>query len=407
MLMDSVVKRITGGRERAMPGPRSVYWLPFVLVAVLFTSCRGPDTAQLDTAIPAAAGSSSAGAGVSARTGDSGGTADSAETGAADDEGADVAPAAFLKAGDGEGEANPIDAARAYRYLEQICALGPRQTGSKAMASQQELLKKHFEELGAKVEFQRFQMRHPRTGQATPVANTIVRWHTDRKERILLCAHYDTRPQADNQRVPPRQRGTVFIGANDGGSGTALLMELGHHIPNIKNTAVGVDFVFFDAEEFVFNLGQTIDRYFVGSEYFARTYLTQPRDYRYRWGVLFDMVGDRDLQIYQEKNSMWWRDTRPLVKEIWATAKKLGVREFIPRRKHEIRDDHVPLRNIAKIPTCDLIDFDYPRYPKNEYWHTDKDTVDKCSGESLAKVGWVALTWLESVPAADSQAAKE
>ena len=298
----------------------------------------------------------------------------------------------------GNQRANPLNAGRAYGYLKKICELGPRLTGSPAMTAQQELLTSHFEALGAKVDFQRFHMRHPRTGQATPVANTIVQWHPERRERILLCAHYDTRPQPDNPRVAASQRGTVFIGANDGGSGTALLMELGHHMPTFKNTAVGVDFVFFDAEEFIFNLGGKLDHYFVGSEYFAEQYVSQPRSFEYRWGVLFDMVGDRQLEIYQERNSMWWRDTRPLVKEIWATAKRLGVREFIGRKKHTIRDDHVPLRNIGKIPSCDIIDYDYPRSPKNAYWHTAADTLDKCSGESLAKVGWVALEWLETVP---------
>ena len=111
------------------------------------------------------------------------------------------------------------------------------------------------------------------------------------------------------------------------------------------------------------------------------------------------MVGDRDLQIYQEKHSMSWRDSRPLVESIWRTAESLGVREFIPRRRYEIRDDHLMLHDIAKIPACDLIDFDYgPPGTRISYWHTHEDTPDKCSGESLAKVGWVVWTWLEGLP---------
>jgi hypothetical protein len=102
------------------------------------------------------------------------------------------------------------------------------------------------------------------------------------------------------------------------------------------------------------------------------------------------MIGDADLQLYQERNSTWWRDTRPLVDEIWATARRLGVREFIPRRKHEVRDDHLPLHNIGKIPTCDIIDFDYPA------WHTQADTPERCSALSLAKVGWVLREWLST-----------
>ena len=102
-----------------------------------------------------------------------------------------------------------------------------------------------------------------------------------------------------------------------------------------------------------------------------------------------DMVGDADLQIYQERNSMWWRDTRPLVADIWNKARQLGVREFVPQKRHEIRDDHLPLHNIAKIPACDIIDFDYP------YWHTQADAPAQCSALSLAKVGWVMHEWLK------------
>jgi len=276
----------------------------------------------------------------------------------------------------------PFDGARAYRCLEQICALGPRRSGSPGMADQQKLLVDHFGKLGGEVRLQKFRYDHPTDGSPVPMANLIVHWHPQSRERILLCAHYDTLPFPMLDKQDPQ--GT-FIGANDGGSGVAVLMELAHEIPNLR-LKYGVDFVLFDAEEFIFHSG---DRYFVGSEYFARAYDRDRPPYRYRWGVLLDMVGDADLQIYQERNSMWWRDTRPLVKAIWATAGRLGVREFIPRKKHEVRDDHLPLHNIAGIPTCDIIDFDYPP------WHTQGDTLDKCSALSLAKVGWVVREWLK------------
>ena len=96
-----------------------------------------------------------------------------------------------------------------------------------------------------------------------------------------------------------------------------------------------------------------------------------------------------DLQIYQERYSTNWKDTKPLVTAIWDTAKRLGVREFIPQKKWEIQDDHLRLHNIGKIPTCDIIDFDYP------FWHTTQDLPEKCSALSLAKVGWVIQVWLQ------------
>ncbi|MBN1394479.1 MAG: M28 family peptidase [Pirellulales bacterium] len=283
----------------------------------------------------------------------------------------------------------PFDGRRAYDYLKQICAIGPRPSGSTGMARQQQLLTDHFQKLGAEVELQKFSAPDPRDGQLVPMANLIVRWRPEKKERILLCAHYDTLPFPMLDRRNPRGR---FIGANDGGSGVALLMELGNEMPKL-DLKYGVDFVFFDAEEYIFSHR---DRFFLGSEFFARDYRENPPKFRYRWGVLLDMIGDRDLQILQERNSLWWRDTRPLVADIWATAARLGVREFIPRPGVEIRDDHLPLHNIGGIPTCVVIDFIYPD-AKNSYWHTTQDTVDKCSPLSLAKVGWVIREWLKTV----------
>jgi hypothetical protein len=216
----------------------------------------------------------------------------------------------------------------------------------------------------------------------------------------MLCAHYDTRPFPDRDpRVANRRK--PFIGANDGASGVALLAELAHHVASI-DSPLGLDFVLFDAEELVYN--DRRDKYFLGSEYFATQYRDNPPDHTYRYAVLVDMVGDRELQIYQEKHSLSWRDSRQLVRDIWDTAKRLGVREFVPRARYEIRDDHLALHDIAGIPACDIIDFDYPRPPgrnigtgKGSYWHTTMDLPDKCSGDSLAKVGWVILEWFNGL----------
>jgi hypothetical protein len=305
------------------------------------------------------------------------------------------------RAGDGPNRAStldladiPFDGQRSYKVLQDLCNIGPRVSGSPGMIRQQELLSKHFRSLGGDVRLQEFRVRHPIHGTPVAMANLIVHWHPQRKERILLCAHYDTRPYPDRDPDPRRRRG-VFIGANDGASGVALLAELAHHMPPL-DSRYGVDFALFDGEEFVFN--DRRDEYFLGSDYFARQYIGQPRDYQYRWGVLVDMVGDRYLNIYQEGYSVRWRDTRPLVDDIWRTARRLGVREFIARKKYDIRDDHLKLHDVAKIPTCNVIDFDFRRPgSRQSYWHTEADTADKCSAASLAKVGWVLLTWLQEL----------
>jgi hypothetical protein len=103
------------------------------------------------------------------------------------------------------------------------------------------------------------------------------------------------------------------------------------------------------------------------------------------------MVSDKNLTLYQERNSMDWEDTQPLVRDIWKVAAKLEVKEFIPRQKHEVNDDHVSLHDIAEIPCIDIIDMDYPP------WHTEADTPDKCSALSMAKVGWVVGEWLKGL----------
>jgi Zn-dependent M28 family amino/carboxypeptidase len=220
----------------------------------------------------------------------------------------------------------------------------------------------------------------------------IVTWHPNRSKRVLLCAHYDTRPFPNNDPDPAKRQG-IFIGANDGGSGTALLAEMGHHMPTFESK-YGVDFVLFDGEELVYDEN---DEYFLGSTHFAKNYRANPPEHKYLAGVLFDMVADRDLNLFHEGHSVQWRKPKAIVHDIWRTAKRLGVHEFVSSQRHTIRDDHLPLNQIAKIPTCDLIDFDYGPDARQTYWHTTHDTPDKCSALSLAKVGWVIKTWLENV----------
>lgn len=302
-------------------------------------------------------------------------------------DGAHAAPTAAIKSRLSLADI-PFGGQRAFEYLEQLCALGPRPSGSPAMARQQKLLTEHFEKLGGKVRRQEFRVRHPRTGEPVPMANLIVEWHPERRERILLCAHYDTRPYPDRDRRNPRGR---FIGANDGASGTSILMELAHQMADWPGN-LGVDFVLFDGEEFVFDEG---DPYFLGSEYFAAEYANgnagaSPKPaHRYRWGILLDLVGDADLQIYPDRHSLAWSDTRPLVEQVFGTARRLGVSEFSTNRRYDILDDHIKLHDIGGISCIDLIDFNYP------YWHTEQDVPANCSALSLAKVGWVVQEWLK------------
>lgn len=302
----------------------------------------------------------------------------------------------FLWDGHGAGVANaagaqrklediPFNGQRAYDSLKQLCAIGPRPSGSAGMGLQQRLLIEYFQSLGGQVEQQRFRVKHPHEDLNVPMVNILVHWHPEATKRILLCAHYDTLPYPLRDRENVRGR---FVGANDNASGVAVLMEMAHDIPTLE-CKYGLDFLLLDGEEFIFD--DRKDPFFLGSRYFAQEYAQKPPKYRYRWAVLLDMVGDADLQLYQERNSLQWRDTRPLVEDIWATAARLGVRDFIAKPKHEMEDDHLMLHNIGHIPCIDIIDFDYPA------WHTQDDVHDRCSALSLAKVGWVMEEWLKRV----------
>jgi len=281
------------------------------------------------------------------------------------------------------------DADRAFGYLVDICDLGPRPSGSPAMLQQQKMLTEVFEASGGTVRLQRGEIRHPQTGENLPIANLIAAWNPDAPTRFLLCAHYDTRPYPDRDRRNPKG---VFVGANDGASGSAALMELSHQFGTLPSD-IGVDVVLFDAEEFVF--GEQSGEYFLGSTLFAQQYLLEPPAVPYQSGVLLDMIADRELQLLYERNSL--RYARDVTRSIWATAKRLGVKAFVPRaRSQAIRDDHLPLNQIAKIPTTDLIDFDYPRpgFRAPQYWHTTQDIPENCSGESIAAVIWVVHEWM-------------
>jgi glutaminyl-peptide cyclotransferase len=281
----------------------------------------------------------------------------------------------------------PFDAKRAMGYLDDVCKIGPRISGTDGMKKQQELLKKHFEDKGAKVTFQKFTARQ-RDREAVEMANMVVSWQPDKQRRVILCSHYDTRPIADQE---PQQKKwhEPFISANDGGSGVALLMELANHMKDQK-TNVGVDFVLFDGEEYIFKQG---DDYFFGSQHFASEYAkNQNRKDApvYLGAILLDMVGGKKAKFPIEQNS--WALASGLVRDIWKIADEQKCTAFRPDEfsKFRVDDDHLAL-NKVRIPAVDIIDFDY------EHWHRLSDLPENCSGESLEQVAKVVSVWIQRV----------
>ena len=284
----------------------------------------------------------------------------------------------------------PLDADRAMGYLKTITQFGPRPSGSASMVRQQTYLKDFFTRQGLDVREQIFQVRHPQTGEPVRMVNLIASFRPDAPLRYVVAAHYDTRPFPDQDRQDPR--GT-FVGANDGASGVAAMMEWTHHLERLPKT-IGVDLVMFDGEELVYRRD---DDYFIGSTYFAQDYRDNPPAIPYRGGFVWDMIGDRELQIYVERHSL--RYAKQLTLDVFRTANRLGINEFRLRQRHEVRDDHLPMNLIAKIPTVDLIDFDYPRpgVGTTGYWHTTRDVPEHCDGRSLITVVYVVNEYLRDV----------
>jgi hypothetical protein len=277
-----------------------------------------------------------------------------------------------------------FDAKRALDYLEALCEIGPRISGSDGMKKQQDMLEKHFKEQGGVVAWQRFTARQKSIRRETKMANLIVSWHPERERRVILCSHYDTRPLADQEK-DTRDWRKPFVSANDGGSGVALLMELAHHMKELKSN-VGVDFVFFDGEEYIFHAD---DDYFFGSKHFGREYRRARGKKYYAAAILLDMVGGKKPQFPLDPYS--WEHASDLVRAVWSTAQELKCSAFdADAVGRNMLDDHVPL-NQNGIPAIDIIDARYP------HWHKLTDTPENCSGESMAQVAKVLSVWLQRV----------
>jgi hypothetical protein len=280
----------------------------------------------------------------------------------------------------------PFDGDRALKYVKQICELGPRISGTESIKRQREMMVKHFEEHGAKVEAQAFDARQRSRREPCPMVNVIAKWNPDAAKRYILCCHYDTRPIAD-QEQKKLDWTRPFVSANDGTAGVAMLMELAHHM-KAMNPAVGVDFVFFDGEEYVFDTNPVGgDDYFLGSEHFAREYAKTKgtRKFTYEGALLFDLCHHADAELKVEAYS--YQFASALVQRVWSIAQQTGAKSFKYERGDEVRDDHLAL-NAVGIPAVDIIDFRYP------HWHKLTDTPDKVSAKQLAEVAGVAATWL-------------
>jgi len=271
-----------------------------------------------------------------------------------------------------------FDGDSAYRFLKEQCDIGPRFPGSTGHKRVQRYIVGRLREYGANISIQPFDAVLS-TGDTLHLINIIANYNRKCRKRILLGAHYDTRPRADRDETP-ENRDKPILGANDGASGIAVLLELAR-IFKEQEPPVGVDLLFIDGEDYGLE-GNTED-YLLGSKHFV----IHRKGYTPSAVIILDMIGDADLKIKVEGFSR--AASGRLVDEIFDIADSLGIDSFSRERGLSIIDDHLPFIQ-AGINAVDLIDFDYP------YWHTLEDTPDKCSPSSLEAVGTVVLHYVWS-----------
>jgi glutaminyl-peptide cyclotransferase len=260
---------------------------------------------------------------------------------------------------------------RAMEHVRAQVALGPRSPGSSQSQKCREYIIRQLREFGYKVEDDSFISQTPMG--AIRMHNLIARKESESKGVIAFATHYDTK----------MIEGKRFVGANDGGSSTGLVLELARVLADRKD-ALDYWFLFLDGEE-AFVEWSTFDSTY-GSRHLAHRWKEDGTVSKIHALILLDMIGDKDLDICYETNS-----TKRLMDLVWDTAAKVGLQSILSRTRSAISDDHVSFLDVG-IPSVDIIDFDYG--PGNSYWHTPQDTLDKISAQSLENAGKLVLAML-------------
>ena len=265
-----------------------------------------------------------------------------------------------------------FDSSKAWEHVRQQIAIGPRPSGSAANAKTRQYITSQLNGLGITTSEQPFE-------GATPIGpirmvNIIGTIPGKSPGRIILASHFDTKLFRDAR----------FVGASDGASSTAALLELARVIKARKQLPFTIELLFLDGEEAVLEWAGTDNTY--GSRHYVDAARKSGSLKSIRALILLDMIGDRNLTIRRESNSTRW-----LTDIVWATAKKLGQPAFMDEET-TVEDDHLPFLR-AGVPSLDIIDLDYPQ------WHTPQDTLDAISARSIHIVGEVVVAALPQIEA--------
>ncbi len=284
-----------------------------------------------------------------------------------------------------------FNADSAYAYVDRQVAFGYRVPNTKEHVACGDYLVAEMKRFGAEVQEQKMVVT-AYDGTKLNARNIIASYGLDKKNRVLLFAHWDTRPYSDQDPDPANHK-KPLLGANDGASGVGVLMEVGRVLQS-KAPEVGVDIIFFDAEDYgipAFAEKSLIkgETWCLGSQYWANN--PHVPNYKAKFGILLDMVGAEGATFYKEAISKEYAGD--ILEKVWRTAGLLSYGKFfIGKDGGGVTDDHVPVNQIRKIPSIDIIDYrqdmDHGFFHS---WHTQKDDMRNISKETLKAVGQTVL----------------
>ena len=259
--------------------------------------------------------------------------------------------------------------------------LGPRVPGSDAHRRQLDWMEAFLTPLASVVQRQPLEAYNPFAEETIQGANLVASFYPDKRQRIMLCAHWDTRPVADNENPPSSE---PIDGAVDGAAGTAIMLQMARLLAD-HEPAYGVDIVLFDVEDLGIG-GGDLTHFFQGSRHFSQ--IARKTGYEPWFAVLVDLVGYRNAVYRRESISMQYAPD--VVERVWELAKNLGLERFAHTGTVSVIDDHWVLNREAGIPSINIT-MGIEDYP---YWHTREDTIDKVTADSLAEVGRVLVALL-------------
>ena len=283
-----------------------------------------------------------------------------------------------------------FNADSAYQYIQAQADFGPRVPNTQAHKACGEYLAAQLEKFGAKV-YNQYADLVAYDNTILKARNIIGAYNPESRRRVMLCAHWDSRPYADYD-ADKRNHRKPILGVNDGASGVGVLLEIARQLQQ-QAPSIGIDIIFFDAEDYgtpYFHKGAYKEHtWCLGSQYWGR--IPHEPNYNARYGILLDMVGGKGATFYQEIFSK--RTANKQMNDIWNTAHRLGFGSFFPKKEGtEVTDDHVYVYEYRKIPCVDIINYDpHGNTGFGDFWHTMNDNMEIIDRNTLYAVGQTLL----------------